>query len=175
MSSALLESMGLGYLDIGYILLGLTGITLFLFILLLVLLIVQMKKLSRLNKRIDKFMGGKDAKSLEKEIIGIFEDNNFLKAAAEKNKRDIRKIFHNMECTYQKCGIVKYDAFRQMGGKMSFCLALLNKRNSGFLINSVHSSDGCYTYTKEIREGKCSIALGDEEEQALQMAIGEKD
>ena len=102
MSSALLESMGLGYLDIGYILLGLAGITLFLFILLLVLLIVQMKKLSRLNKRIDKFMGGKDAKSLEKEIIGIFEDNNFLKAAAEKNKRDIRKIFHNMECTYQK-------------------------------------------------------------------------
>ena len=80
-----------------------------------------------------------------------------------------------MECTYQKCGIVKYDAFRQMGGKMSFCLALLDKRNNGFIINSVHSSDGCYTYTKEIRGGNCSIALGEEEEQALNAAIQEKE
>lgn len=120
-------------------------------------------------------MGGKDAKSFEKEITGIFEDNSFLKAAAEKNKKDIRKLFHNMECTYQKCGIVKYDAFRQMGGKMSFCLALLDKRNNGFIINSVHSSDGCYTYTKEIRGGNCSIALGEEEEQALNAAIQEKE
>ncbi len=45
------------------------------------------EKLSKLTKRIDKFMGGKDAKSLEKEIKGIFEDNNFLKAAAEKIKK----------------------------------------------------------------------------------------
>ena len=58
---------------------------------------------------------------------------------------------------------------------MSFCLALLDKRNNGFIINSVHSSDGCYTYTKEIRGGNCSIALGEEEEQALNAAIQEKE
>ena len=175
MSSALLDSLGLGYIDIAYFLIGIAGVTILLFIILLVLLIVQIKKLSKLRVRIDKFMGGKDAKSLEKEITGIFEDNSFLKAAAEKNKKDIRKLFHNMECTYQKCGIVKYDAFRQMGGKMSFCLALLDKRNNGFIINSVHSSDGCYTYTKEIRGGNCSIALGEEDDQALNAAIQEKE
>ena len=58
---------------------------------------------------------------------------------------------------------------------MSFCLALLDKKNNGFIINSVHSSDGCYTYTKEIRGGKCNIALGEEEEQALNVAIQEKE
>lgn len=119
-------------------------------------------------------MKGKEAKSLEKEIAIIFEDNQLLKSAAERNKKDIRKLFYNMEYTYQKCGIVKYNAFKQMGGNLSFSLALLNKRNDGFIINSVHSSDGCYSYTKQIREGKCDISLGEEEEQALKIAMGEE-
>lgn len=172
MSSAFLDRIGLGYLDIGYLLAGIAGVSLLLFLLTLILLIVQMKRLSRLNKRLQKFMGGKDAKSLEEEISDIFEDNSKLKMAAERNRRDIRRIFHNMEFTYQKCGIVKYDAFKQMGGKLSFSLALLNRKNNGFVLNSVHSSDGCYTYTKEIKEGKSDISLGEEEEQALMMAIG---
>ena len=77
-----------------------------------------------------------------------------------------------MKNTFQKVGLVKYDAFQEMGGKLSFSLALLNRKNNGFVLNSVHSSDGCYTYTKEIKEGKSDISLGEEEEQALMMAIG---
>jgi len=80
-----------------------------------------------------------------------------------------------MEFAYQKCGIVKYDAFKQMGGKLSFSLALLNRKNDGFVLNSVHSSDGCYTYTKEIKDGKSDISLGEEEQQALALAIGSKE
>lgn len=169
MSSALLDDMGLGSFDIAYILIGMVVMILILFI----LSIVQMTKLSKLKKRYEKFMNGKDAKSLEQEIMSICEDNSFLKSATERNKKDIRKLFYNMEYTFQKCGIVKYDAFRQMGGKLSFSLALLNKKNDGFIINSVHSSDGCYSYTKEVRDGKCDISLGEEEAQALKMAIGE--
>lgn len=171
MSSALFESIGLGSLDIAYIFIGMFVMIL----ILLILIIVQMTQISKLKKRYNKFMSGKDAKSLEKEIISICEDNNFLKVAADRNKKDIRKLFHNMEYTYQKCGIVKYDAFRQMGGKLSFSLALLNQKNDGFIINSVHSSDGCYSYTKEVHEGKCDISLGEEEAEALKMAIGEDD
>lgn len=169
MSSALLDSMGLGSFDIAYIFIGMIAFIL----ILLVLIIVQMVQLSKLKKRYEKFMNGKDAKSLEQEIMSICEDNNFLKAATDRNKKDIRKLFYNMEYTFQKCGIVKYDAFRQMGGKLSFSLALLNKKNDGFIINSVHSSEGCYSYTKEVRDGKCDISLGEEEAQALKLAIGE--
>lgn len=170
MSSALLESIGLGFLDIAYIFIGMIGIIIVLFI----LIITQMVKLSKLKKKYEKFMDGKDAKSLEEEISNIFEMNRELKTAADKNKKEIRKLSHNMEDTYQKCGIVKYDAFRQMGGKMSFSLALLNKKDDGFILNTVHSSDGCYSYTKEIHDGKCDIALGEEEERALKIAIGEE-
>lgn len=59
-----------------------------------------------------------------------------------------------------------------MGGKLSFSLALLDENNNGFILNSVHSTEGCYTYTKEIKNGECAISLGEEEQQALDMAIG---
>ena len=132
-----------------------------------------MKKLNRLQKRISKFMTGKDAKSLEKDIVGLYEDNKFLKINVDKNKKDIRTLYKNMEHAFQKIGLIKYDAFQQMGGKLSFSLALLDENNNGFILNSVHSTEGCYTYTKEIKSGECAISLGEEEQQALDMAIGE--
>lgn len=170
MSSDLLKQMGLGNLDIAYLFIGI----LVLIVILFIIVIVQMNKLSKLKKKYMKFMQGKNAHSLEDDIVKLYEDNQYLKNIAEDNKKDIRKLFHNMEFAFQKCGIVKYDAFKQMGGKLSFSLALLNERNDGFIINSVHSTDGCYSYTKEINNGECAISLGKEEEEALKLAIGDK-
>lgn len=169
MNSNILQSIGLGNLDIAYLFL----ILLIFIVLLFIIIILQMKKLNRLQKRISKFMTGKDAKSLEKDIVGLYEDNKFLKINVDKNKKDIRTLYKNMEHAFQKIGLIKYDAFQQMGGKLSFSLALLDENNNGFILNSVHSTEGCYTYTKEIKNGECAISLGKEEQQALDMAIGE--
>lgn len=169
MNSNILQSIGLGNLDIAYLFL----ILLVFIVVLFIIIILQMKKLNRLQKRISKFMTGKDAKSLEKDIVGLYEDNKFLKINVDKNKKDIRTLYKNMEHAFQKIGLIKYDAFQQMGGKLSFSLALLDENNNGFILNSVHSTEGCYTYTKEIKNGECTISLGEEEQQALDMAIGE--
>lgn len=169
MNSNILQSIGLGNLDIAYLFL----ILLIFIVVLFIIIILQMKKLNRLQKRISKFMTGKDAKSLEKDIVGLYEDNKFLKINVDKNKKDIRTLYKNMEHAFQKIGLIKYDAFQQMGGKLSFSLALLDENNNGFILNSVHSTEGCYTYTKKIKSGECAISLGEEEQQALDMAIGE--
>ena len=59
-----------------------------------------------------------------------------------------------------------------MGGKLSFALALLNDKNNGFIINSMHSSrEGCYTYVKEIINGESFVILATEEKEALEMAL----
>lgn len=168
MSSEFLNQIGLGWIDIGYILLG----VIVLVVVLLIVTIVQIVKTSKLKKKYNKFMQGKDAKSLEADIIKLYEDNHDIKSMTETNRQDIKKIYKNMELTFQKIGIVKYDAFQQMGGKLSFSLALLNENNDGFILNSVHSSEGCYSYTKEIKNGQCEISLGNEEEKALNIAMG---
>lgn len=167
MNSDFLTMIGLGGVDIGYILLGIVAVLL----ILLVILIVLTVKYSKIKKRYDKFMQGKNASSLEDDMHGVFEDMKLLKNNVDRNKKDIRILYKNMERTFQKLGIVKYDAFNQMGGQLSFSLALLDENNDGFIINSVHSSEGCYSYTKEIKNGTSSISLGEEEQQALNIAM----
>lgn len=144
------------------------------FILILVMLVLLLVLLSRYNTirvSYEAFMKGRKAESLEEEIAQIFEDIERLKTAAATNNANIVKIIDNLKDTYQRVGIVKYDAFKEMGGKLSFSIALLNDNATGFLLNSVHSSDGCYVYTKEIIEGECNISLGDEEKKALMLAL----
>ena len=167
MNSDFLTMIGLGGIDIGYILVGIVAMLLILLIILIVLIV----KYSKIKKRYDKFMRGKNASSLEDDMHGVFEDMKLLKNNVDKNKKDIRILYKNMERTFQKLGIVKYDAFNTVGGQLSFSLALLDENNDGFIMNSVHSSEGCYSYTKEIKGGTCKISLGEEEQKALDIAM----
>ena len=161
MTSNFLNQIGLGNIDIAYIMIALLASIIILF----VMIIISMLKIAKLNKRLARFMKGKDAQSLEKEIIGLYEDNKFLK--------NIRQLYKQLAKAFQKVGIVKYDAYQQMGGLLSFSIALLDEDNNGLIINSVHSTEGCYTYTKEIHRGECSIELSNEEKVALDQAMGE--
>lgn len=164
MKEGMFASMGIS-LDILFIIM---------FILILVLfgmLIYLLSSYSTMKASYMMFMKGSDGESLEEQIKSVFNDIAVLKLSSEKNRNDIRAIFENLRDTYQRVGIIKYDAFKEMGGKLSFCVALLNDNRTGFILNSVHSSDGCYVYTKEIINGECAISLGEEEKKALMLAL----
>ena len=169
MNSNFLNSLGIGNWDMGLVLF-IVAILLFIT---LVALFVVLSQFNKLKRRFDRFTAGRNARSLEDEIANIFEDNKALRELSEKNRKDIRVIYHNLESTYQKASLVRYDAFPQMGGKLSFSLALLNEKNNGFIINSVHGTDGCYTYSKKVTSGICDISLGAEEQQALNEAMNQ--
>ncbi len=170
--STILSQIGLDGFDLGYLVIAMAAV-IFILLIMIIMLLVQMGKVKKLRKRMDKFMAGKDGKSLEQDMAALFQDNQSLKEITSENKKDIRTLFKNMESAYQKMGLVKYDAFNQMGGQLSFCLALLDENNNGIILNSVHSAEGCYCYTKQIKLGESEISLGTEEAEALEMAIGE--
>ena len=90
---------------------------------------------------------------------------------AKENKEEVRNLRKQVQKTYQKVGIVRYDAFNEMGGNLSFVLTMLNDQNSGWLLNAMHSREGCYTYIKEIINGKSYVELGEEEKESLERAI----
>lgn len=137
----------------------------------LTIILVHCILLHKLKKKYKLFMDGKNAKSLEQTIVSRMEQIDGLVAASEKNQADIQTLFRKMKGSFQKVGLVKYDAFHEMGGKLSFSLALLNEVNDGFIINAMHSREGCYTYIKEVIDGNSIIALAEEEKEALDMAI----
>lgn len=157
-------------IDSDYIIIGLAAFVLILFI----LIIVNMVKLSKLNKKYKSFMGGKSGKSLEETLVKRLNEVDELIKANEKNEKSIEEIFSKMKNAFQKIGLVKYDAFHEMGGKLSFSLALLNETNDGFVMNAVHTREGCYTYVKEIIDGTSIISLAQEEKEALEIAINSK-
>ena len=167
MNSKIFETIGLSNLDPAFLFIGL----LLCCIALLIFSISIMKKHKRLEEKYDRFMRGKDAETLEDIVLKRFEEIDMLIKENDKKTRQIGEIFDNLKYTIQKCGIVKYDAFREMGGKLSFALVMLDKRNTGYVINAMHSREGCYIYIKEIIEGESYIPLGDEEKQALEKAL----
>lgn len=95
-----------------------------------------------------------------------------MKAEDKANKEAIRVLTRNVRGTYQKFGMVKYNAFKGMGGNLSFAFALLDLNNTGFVLNSVHSREGCYLYIKIVEKGETEVLLGSEEKEALEQALG---
>lgn len=172
--SAFLNQIGLGSFDLGYVVIGILILAV-LVLVLIILLCVQISKVNKLKKRLDQFLMGKDGTTLEQDILQLFEDNQFLKNMEDKDRKDINTIFKRMQTMYQKMGLVRYDAFNQMGGQLSYSLALLDENDNGFIINSVHSTEGCYSYSKEIRKGDNSVSLSAEETEALAIAKGKKE
>ncbi len=141
-------------------------------ILLLILTIICVVQNNRLYRRYDRFMRGKDAESLEDIIIDQIKEIEELKIQ-EKNNKDIQKtLTRSVKSSFQKFGMVKYNAFKGMGGNLSFAIALLDVNNTGFILNSVHSREGCYLYIKMIEKGETDILLGSEEKEALEQALG---
>ena len=152
--------------DSDYIIIGLSALVVIMFI----IQIINMVQIGKLKKKYNVFMKGKDAKSLEDTLIKRLNQVDKLIEANAANEQNIKKIFNNMKSTFQKFGLVKYNAFHEMGGKLRFSLALLNETDDGFVMNAVHSREGCYIYIKEIVGGNSIIVLADEEQEALNMA-----
>ena len=117
------------------------------------------------------FMRGKDGKSLEKGFLEQFKTVEQLERAVKQNARDVDTIYKRMKTHYQKIGIVRYDAFQEMGGNLSFVLTMLDENNNGWVFNAMHSREGCYTYIKEIVKGESYMELGEEERESLKKAM----
>lgn len=153
-------------IDAAYILIGMAAVLL----ILLILIIVALCKLKKLNRKFDRFMRGKDAESLEDTILSCIEKNEQIDQMNQLLREDIIGLRKNQRITYQKMGMVKYNAFREMSGDLSYALALLDQEENGFIINSVYAKEGGYSYIKEIIKGESSILLSEEEKAALEKA-----
>ena len=164
MESSIFDAIGI---DPGIIIIFVLGV-------LLIVLIYMIKismKMSRFMKKYKMFMRGMDGAALERAFAARFNQMDILEENSRNHMEEIRKIKEVQNITLNKVAIVKYDAFKEMGGKLSFALAMLDKENNGFVMNAIHSSDGCYTYVKEIVKGESYVVLGEEEKEALRQAV----
>lgn len=161
--SSILESIGI---DPGILIMVLIIITL---ILVIITLNVSIS-IYRLKRKYQIFMRGEDAQSLERIFTNKMKEIDRLVSSNDMQANEIRNLNRVTDKTLTKHGIVKYDAFDDVGGKLSFVLSMLDKDNTGFILNVIHSRDNCFTYIKEIVKGESYIMLSEEEQEALERA-----
>lgn len=140
---------------------------------LLILYIVIFTLYTKLNKKYKHFMSGTSARSLEESIMKRLNEIDQLKSDNTETKKQLGILHAKSSQAYQKVALHKYDAFQEMGGKLSFSLCMMDAKENGFMLTSMHSSrEGCYTYVKEIINGEAFVLLSEEEKLTLNEAKG---
>ena len=140
-------------------------------IILFIGLLVTLSKLKKITRKYYTLTSGKTAKDLENIMLTRFDEMDKIKALVKRFSRDHKTFKGHLDTCYNKMGLVKYDAFDNMAGELSYSLALLNADNSGFVITSMHSKQGCFSYAKEIIKGDSYLALSSEEKEAIKKAL----
>jgi hypothetical protein len=77
-----------------------------------------------------------------------------------------------LRSTIQHVGLVRFDAFEDMGGRLSFSAALLDDHGDGIVITSINGRQDTRCYAKLVRAGTSIHNLSGEEEQAIREAMG---
>ncbi|MBR0147368.1 MAG: DUF4446 family protein [Eubacterium sp.] len=146
-------------------------VLLVLIIVLAVALFFTIRRLEFVNRKYYTIMSGKKGKDLEKVILTRFKEMDKVKNNARRVTSEHKKFKGQLDSCINKIGLVRYDAFDNLAGSLSFSLALLNQDNSGVVLNTMHSRDGCYSYAKEIIKGESYITLSEEEKEAIKKAM----
>ena len=128
------------------------------------------RTVQKIDERYKAFMKGEDGKTLERSFMRKFNQIEKMNDITTKLSEDIKRLDDVKNRSLIKYGIVKYDAFDDVGGKLSFSLALLDQTDTGFVLNAIHSKENCFLYIKEVMNGESYIILSDEEVQALRIA-----
>jgi len=137
----------------------------------LLLVILLTRRVSRLQADQQVVLGSrsttKDIVSFARHLDGRLDDlrDELHTLSLEARDHEVR-----IDGCLSRVGVVRFDAYHDLGGRQSTVIGLLNANDNGVVITTVVSRDFARTYVKTIREGEPDIALAPEEEEALAQA-----
>ena len=94
-----------------------------------------------------------------------------LEAAVRQLAEGDRALGALLERAVSHVGVVRFDAFEDMGGRLSFSAALLDGRGDGVVVTSINGRQDTRSYAKEVRGGTSVHHLSDEERAAIRQAL----
>ena len=140
-------------------------------IILLILIIMCIFKLLKINREYTIFMkkigNGKD---LEKYLKEYLKDVEEIKKDNSEIKAYYTKLDYDVNSCIQKIGLVRYNAFKDVGSNLSFAIALLDNNDNGVVLNGLYGSESSNIYAKPIKNGESTYQLSNEEKYAIEIA-----
>lgn len=128
--------------------------------------------LYRIFALFNKLSRGVEVTDIKKLLEKLIDEGRVNKKEIGDLEKRINWLEDNGRSHVQKVGLIRFNPFRELGGDHSFCLAMLDADNSGVVITCLHTRDRTRVYMKDIKKGKSSFELSNEEKKVL--AIAEK-
>lgn len=129
---------------------------------------IQLRRLNRPFRGMAELYERKGPESALEELLkGIDENRDFLRGHSE----EIKRILEILAGCYQGFGLVKYNAFEDIGGMQSYSLCLLTQEKRGFIVTNLVGRTSTRGYALDIQDGKPSRNLSDEEKEAFEIAM----
>lgn len=144
-------------------------------ILLLIIYIYNLVKLKKINKGYKRFIKKLGNGNNIEEMLKCYIEK--VELVESENKKIIKygnKLENEISLCISKVGMVRYNAFKDSGSDLSFALALLNKNNSGVLLNGIYSREMSNIYAKNIINGESKNKLSEEENKAIDIALNQR-
>ena len=112
----------------------------------------------------------------EESFLEIVERNvaevQALREDIDGVRGDVEELWAHTAAAIRHVAVVRYDAFDDVGGRLSWSTAMLDDDGSGLVLTSITTRTETRTYAKGIRRGNSTTALSPEERQVLAAAIG---
>jgi hypothetical protein len=158
-----------GFLEAyGHILLLVSFILAVCSVIAIILLAVSVKRLKAPFRSMAELYEKKGAeRALEELLRGVDENRDFLRG----HSAEIKAIIQRLDGCYSGTGMVKYNAFEDIGGMQSYSICLLTKERNGFILTNLVGRNSTRGYALEIAGGTPSRDLSDEEQEAFGYAM----
>lgn len=102
----------------------------------------------------------------------LYKAHGRISTDIEKSKEAQVALAKGLSGAIQGVGVVRFDAFDDAAGRLSFAVALLDAQGSGVVISTINGRHECRSYAKPVDKGSSSHNLTDEELQAIKLAMG---
>lgn len=137
----------------------------------LIVVLIMIGMLAGTRKRIAQLTRGGSGQNLEDVLNMHMDQLDQTAGRIELIEQAVGVLQAQIPACVQKLKMIRYDAFDDVGGELSFSLALLDQRGEGVVITSVYSRMDVRVYAKSIQNGRASHALSKEEERVLRETV----
>lgn len=118
-----------------------------------------------------KVLEGSRGESLEKLLLETLRENSVLQERLDRAEARLAEIEKHGEKSKRHLGLVRYDAFEDVGGSQSFAMALYDDNGDGAILNGLVGRADCRVYCKPLVGGRSDRNLSQEERRAIAEAL----
>jgi len=137
----------------------------------LIWLVVIGRRFQDIQKRYRKLLHGANVANIEQLLVNNHQNYNELVKYSEQLKAEMAALTAKVGGCTQRVAVKRYNPFEDVGGDLSFSVALLNDNNTGVVLSSLYSRRENQIYAKPVVEGSSSYRLSPEEQQVITEAM----